>query len=571
MMHDDNPGPHSPRGLPTARRPRRRLGRGGLAHISELFGGPAAGWELDEVFLGERALDVALVKDSRRLELRLDRDAADGLRLSTRGPDGGAEDDERELLRAAGAGAAGASFTGLFARLSRDSLLYADPRGEWGQSRFERYYRLVDHSPDYWKFVYPQARFLEQEISFGVRYAKVSHATLECRLNNPQLTVGPLRFFADDPKPRSESDDSSYTDTEITEADVVAGRTQEILAGALERVAREEKPAFIHLKTTCLPELVGDNPSSAIERLDKELGVPVLWTSKTRDPGPVYEAMLERALDGAPAAARDPDAVLLAGIPSPEVQREAAELLGGLGLRVAGALFPELDVKRAGGAGTAGAVVWLNPVGWGKIEDAAFLKRGLAVVRHHPPFGLAGTRRWLERAASVLGRDGVEETWARVESARAAELEALRVQCRRRTVALAGDRDDVELLTSTGRAFGFSVAGLMCELGFNVRCLVWGAGAGARRPKTNSGAGTVEFVPFSTRTQLDRELGRGIDLAFTHFNHDPRLEAHGLPGFTEAAFEPGLDGLLRTGRRLLTRCAARPFPRHRAYLTPWTA
>lgn len=570
MMRDE-PAGISPHGRAAARRPRRGLGREGLSYVRELLGGPAAGWELETASLGDLALDAAVVKDARRLELRLSRDGADGVRLSTRGPVEDLSEEEREFLAAARAGTGAASFTGLLTRLGRDSLLYTDPRGGSVPSRFERYYRVVDHSPDYWKFVYPQARFLEQEIGFGVRYAKISHATLECRLNNPLLTVGPLRFFADDPKPRAETGDSTYTDTDIGEADVVAGRTQEILDGALERVAREQTPAFIHLKTTCLPELVGDNPSSAIARLERDLGVPVLWTSKTRDPGPVYETMLERLLDAAPAAARDPRAVLLAGVPSPEAEREAAELLGALGLRVAGAVFPDLDARRAAGLGTAGAVVWLNPVGWEKIEDRAFLARGLAVVRHHPPFGLAGTKRWLERTASVLGLDGAEAAWTRVEGARAAELDALRAQCRERTIVLAGDRDDVELLTSSGRAFGFSVAGLLAELGFNVRCLVHGAGSGARRPKTNSGAGTVEFVPFSTRAQLDKELGRGIDLAFTHFNHDPRLEAHGLPGFTEAAFEPGLEGLLRAGRTLLRRCAARPFPRHRAFLTPWTS
>jgi len=144
-------------------------------------------------------------------------------------------------------------------------------------------------------------------------------------------------------------------------------------------------------------------------------------------------------------------------------------------------------------------------------------------------------------------------------------------ECRRRTAALIGDAADIELLVAQRRVLGFSAAALLGELGFDVRCLVFSPGGKAdaarlRRARAPSGAGTIEFVPFSSRAQLDRLLAGGADLVFSHFNHDPRLEARGLRGFTEAAFEPGLDGLLRSGRRLLAKCEGRPFPKHRALL-----
>ena len=207
-------------------------------------------------------------------------------------------------------------------------------------------------------------------------------------------------------------------------------------------------------------------------------------------------------------------------------------------------------------------------MGWAKIGDGVFLRRGLRVVRYHPPFGLSGVRGWMARIASVLGLPEAAPPPA------PPALEALASRCRPRTVALIGDTADIELLASQGRAFGFSVAGMLCDLGFNVRCLVWSPEGGAsarslRRPKAARGGGTIEFLPFSSRARLERILGRGTDLVFTHFNHDPRLEAHGLRGFNDNAFEPGLEGLIRTGHGLLMKCAARPFPRHRACLAPW--
>ncbi len=560
-MFDQTSKNDPPRCNDSAPAARRRLGREGLLYFNAVIGGPPLGWSVENAVLRGRAIDFSLVRKSRRAELHLSRDSAGRIKASARGDLSGLPEEERGLLDEVASALAGTAFAELLARLNRDALLYCDADGGSAPSRYESYYRAVDHGPRWWKFVYPEARFLEQEVSFGARYAQISHATLECNLNNPRLEVASLRFFAGDERPAAKEGRYSYTDTDIGEADVVGGRTQELLGRALERVAREEKPAFIHLKTTCLPELVGDTPLPFIARIEREHGVPVLWTSKTHDSGPVYEGMVARLLASAPlSGSRDPKAVILAGLSSEETRAEAAALCGLLGLRVVGEAFPNLDFAAFPEIGSAAAVVWYDPVGWAKISDDVFLRRGLKVVRWHPPYGAAGARSWLARVAAVLGLQ------APAEAPAPDGLAELIGACRERTVALAGDPADIELLTSRGRAFGFSVAGLLCELGFNVRCLVRSPGPAPRRARAPRGAGTIEFEPFSTRAALDRLLSKGTDLVFTHFNHDPRLEARGLRGFNDRVFEPGLGGMLRTGRTLLARCAARPFPRHRAHL-----
>ena len=285
-----------------SRPPRHSLGKDGLEYFSGLIGGPPSDWELEKAALRGLEVEFSLVKGPRRLELIVTRERGGGLRFSTRAPREDFSQEELQLIQTISAGASATSFADLLSRLMHDTLLYCDPKGSGVPSRFESYYRLVDHSSDFWKFVYPQARFLEQEVSFGARYFQVSHATLECRLNNPLLAVGPLRLFADDKRVRSDGD-YGYVDTAITEADVVGGRTQDILGRMLEGVAREEKPAFIHLKTTCLPELIGDNPAPVIKRIEAELGVPELWTSKTHAPGPAYEDMVEKMIGRTQSAA----------------------------------------------------------------------------------------------------------------------------------------------------------------------------------------------------------------------------------------------------------------------------
>ncbi|MBI2387159.1 MAG: hypothetical protein HYV14_14300 [Elusimicrobia bacterium] len=552
--------------------PRSQLGRDGLAYFKSLIGGPPGGWELETSSLTPGGVKFSLVRGPRRLEFDVAPQGRGkpGARLrSSRGEPSG---EDAGLAATIAAGLAATTFDAIVARLRRDDLLFSDPDGSRIPSRLERYYRVVDHSRDFWKFVYPQWRCLEEKVNLGSHWARINYATLECRLANPEPGAPSLRFFAGE-RPEAGEDGCADIETQVTEADVVGGRTQERLGRALEETARREAPAYIHLNTTCLPELIGDTPVPFMRRIETELGVPVFWTSKTRPGGPVYSSWVERLLDASrPAARPDPRAVLLAGVPSPEARAQAEELCGALGLRVVGTLFPDLDFRRAPEMGSASAVVWLDPVGWETIPDSPFLRRGLAVVRTHPPYGLDGSRAWLGRVASVLGLQGEEDAFDRVLAARAAKLEALRAECRRRTAALIGDEADLELLVARRGALGFAPAELLGELGFNVLCLAFRPGgtadaAGARRPRKGHGAGTIETAPFSTRAQLERALARRADLAFTHFNHDPRLEALGLPGFTEAAFEPGLDGLLASGGRLLMKCRARPFPRHRAFLS----
>ncbi|MDP3541670.1 MAG: nitrogenase component 1 [Elusimicrobiota bacterium] len=555
-----------------AAEPRQHPGRDGLAFLGGLLGGPPLGWGLESASFTALALRFSLVNGPRRLEFEVSpelRGASVGSLLRCSRAE--LAEDENALARTMSAGLAAADFRGLIARLRRDSLLYVEAGGGRPPSRLERYYRVVDHRLDFWKFVYPEWRCLEERVNLGAHWTRLNYATLECRLSNPHPGAPSLRFFADAPAGESEAGGRSV-EADITEADVVGGRTQALLGRALAQAAREGAPAYVHLNTTCMPELLGDTPVPFMSRIESELGVPVFWTSKTRPGGPVYTAWIERLLDAlGPASARDPRAVLLAGVPSPAARAQAEELCAALGVRTVGAVFPDLDFRGAPGMKEASAVVWVDPVGWESISDAPFLRRGLAVVRHHPPYGAAGSRAWLGRVASVLGLDGAHEAFARVLAARAGPLEALRAECGRRTAALIGDPSDLELLAASPRALGYSAAALLGELGFRVRCLVYAPGgkadaAALRRPEAPCGAGSIEFVPFSTKAALDRELGRGVDLVFSHFNHDPRLEALGLRGFTEAVFEPGLDGLLRSGRRLLAKCAARPFPRHRAFL-----
>lgn len=549
-------------------------GRDGLAYFLQLLGDDVNGWTFESLVLRGEVVELALVRNGRRANFELsvpsrDRPActpARTLAVHSRSPRGGPESDEQSLIRPLLGRFASTSFVDLLKRLRRDALHYSDSHHSDVPSRLDRHHRLVDHSPDWWKFFYPNARFLEQEIRLQGKVVRISHGTAECRFNNPQLPVGSLRYFTDERVGRA-PDHATYIDTAITEGDVLAGRTMASLTNAMTR-GMALGPSVLHLMTTCLPELIGDDPRPLLRKAEEESHVAICWSTKTRDSGHTYDALLSRMLGEVHfAAERDPTSVVLAGVPTAQSGREARELLAALGLNVVAEVFPGFDLSGAEGASRAGAVIWLNPVGWEKIGNEHFLRNGLAIVRHHPPFGEAGILAWLDRICQVLGRDP-----AALETVRGAHTDALtqlRVRCRSHRVALIGDRADLDILVAHGRVLGMSVAALLCEMGFQVACHVYtppGSGM-TRRAPVPTGAGSIETIPFSSAAELDALLGDRVDAAFTHFNHDPRLERWAIPGFCEDVFEVGYEGMMRGARRLLQLCETRPFPAQRRFLS----
>ncbi|MBI4677234.1 MAG: hypothetical protein HY748_06595 [Elusimicrobia bacterium] len=564
-------------------------GKAGLSFFKSVVEKAARAWRLDALSFSGSSIEFTLARGPDRLsfeavpsspEARPCMFSGPGLGLNLRdAPEAGP--GLRALAGAVFSSLSPMGFGGTLRRLETDALLYSDSAGPRPQTRLERYFRLADHTGDWWKFLYRKNDFLDQEVRFGSRCFKVNHGSWECRFNTVDHGIASTRFFADsaeDPFAGGVHD----IQTGIGEADVAGGGSMRKLAGALRDAARArtfshrpvpagarsrptarpapkaQGPDYIHLNTTCLPELLGEDPRPLIAEIEKESKVPVFWTSKTQDSGRCVTGIIRSMLDQVRfERRRDPRSVIVAAAGPRASRGEARRLLEGLGLRVAGFLYPEVDPGRIPGIESCGALVWVNPAGWERISDEPFLERGFRVVRYHPPFGVQGTEAWLDRVRRVLG---LRRRPARSARADAGRMARLRRGCRRWRAALIGDPADIELLSSGERGLGFSAAGLLAEMGFQVRRFVFA-------PK-KSGAGRASS--FATRVQLDRLLREEADLAFSHFNHDPRLASCGVAGFCETAFSIGVSGLVDSGLRLGRLAESRPFPAHRTMLPPWT-
>ena len=360
-------------------------GREGLAFFRRLVAKGARGWRLEELCFSAEAIEFSLVREARRLRLEAVLPRSTGRRCLFSNPGLGVrlrndrEDMPPDDIRAAQGvfqALSGATFVGLFRRLMRDALYYADSRGTQPQSRLERYYRLADHSSDWWKFFYRKSSFLDQEVVLGTRGVKVNHGTWECRFNSADHDFSALRYFADEGNAGFGAG-LAEVHTGLGEKEVMGGKTLEVLAAALRRAARENRPDCIHLNSTCMPELLGEDPRPLVAAVAKEFRLPVFWTSKTRDSGESLQEVLRQMLGRIRfSARRDPRAVILAGVASPEAQAEAGRLVGLLGLRTVGCLYPKLDLRSMPRVGTASALIWVNPVGWERLGDGRLSASG---------------------------------------------------------------------------------------------------------------------------------------------------------------------------------------------------
>jgi len=426
-------------------------------------------------------------------------------------------------------------------------------------SRMQTFHKRWRQSAAWWKFYFPQpGEFQVQELLDHV--AVLHHATLECKLSAAGHLLPALGLFADSHRPRAGSRNVKI-DTYLTEADVMAGRTSALLHEALEQAVAHEGIRHVVLLTTCLPDLVGDNPLPFLRRLERERDVRVHWSSKTMEQRTSMEPLLASVVGSVGFhEPRDPRHVLLGGELAPAAQAELAGYLDELlGLEVRGALLPLVDPERSEHVGSATWFVWVDPRGFSDGIDRS-LSSALRVLRPRPAFGLEGVAAWIAAVGAATGGTLTEaDARAHLAARHGAALAELRAACADARVALVGDLTDLAMLSTRTAYSSFSPGPLLLEAGFPVRYALYepeGRGGGAAYLAARVPG--AEVRPFRTPAELD-ELLADVALAWSDFRYDPRLSRRGIRPLHDDDFEPGVEGLLRTGRRLLARARWAPF------------
>ncbi|MBZ0119676.1 MAG: nitrogenase component 1, partial [Sandaracinaceae bacterium] len=192
----------------------------------------------------------------------------------------------------------------------------------------------------------------------------------------------------------------TYT-SDMNESDVVLGGADKLDA-LIEAVSRKHKGKPIHFNCTCPPIVIADPVAPILTKIRKKHDAPVVHT--TQDPGSslhLFAAMLRG--DGAEVE-RDPEGVNLVGFVADRGRDELVALLEAIGLRVHARLIPSAPRAEVARYGRASAQVFFPNAPFRAMYHAAFADLPLRSVHAPPPFGMQGTRRWLEVIAQDFGK-----------------------------------------------------------------------------------------------------------------------------------------------------------------------
>lgn len=431
--------------------------------------------------------------------------------------------------------------------------------------RLDRFFKKADHRSDWFRFCYPERIFLDANARLPAGSLHVEHNTLECLHGNlTHAVTSSVRLFADAHRFSGGKRENVFMTT-LAERDVLGGSTQQRLETLVSNTVASHRPKYVRLATTCLPDLVGDDPSAIMEDLAERYGVRFLWTSKTRPAELSLKELVRQQLgDIGFKVERDPRAIILAGVVSADGRKEMESLTASLGLRACGHLLPSLDLGSLSQVESARAVVLVNPTDWVGV-DKSWFEPELPFFNAAPPIGEGATLAWLRQLGHWLGLPEIESAIADVACRFAALRASVQADASRVTVGFVGDGDDLRWMSATSQP--------LAQLGFRIQFLLYvepgSDTAAAVSGLSHLASPAAPVRTFSTPQALDRELGRGVDVVFSHFNHDPRLMAHGIRSFHEGMVGLGVAGSASAAHKMLQLARARTPAAWRCWHSAW--
>ena len=415
-----------------------------------------------------------------------------------------------------------------------------------------------------------QRKFYES-FQFDGRSACVVHGDLECSFITPRGRT-PLPRFFNYPWPLPGAQENRRDITDMDDLDVINGGTEKLDEYVRRAVARVGKEGPVTINSTCIPTLIGDDIERVIARNlpDAAHGV-FLISPRTLSPVDVFMKYVEKARDKglAEGIAPVPGAVALVGFREDAARDELIGLLDACGIPLSGCILPLEGEKLMRDVLTADVLVFRPS----EIHQALYgrLFTGVERTRIAPPapWGWKSTEAWLLTVADAAGRG---EAAREVLAARMAEGEArragLRTEAQRHTLAFVLDAGQEGRVLDRDAQTGLPVLGVVRDLGFPVRVLVFAGRPAAwetARARLAAEAGDgVEVVPFTTPEELQAGLPNPpVRAVFTEYFYDVRLSRTGKGQFSSRDFEMGLAGADRTLDRLV-RVARTPFYREYA-------
>jgi len=278
------------------------------------------------------------------------------------------------------------------------------------------------------------------------------------------------------------------------------------------------------------------------------------------------EHFYEGLLAGRPHSPRSKPtpAVNLVGFLPGRGREELVRLLEQCGIEVNAFFLPDIHLDHLHRFARADCNVFY-PVAQRTSAYAAIERTtGLDSLDPPAPYGWRGTRRWLVEIARrfdlVERAETVTEQWL---SDGRKELDLLHRVAAGNPLLLVASELDLEYLLDPSRTLGVPLLDAVEEMGFPLEILYYedaqgqgGQTAGRRRRALMKRRPETHLVRFSDPEQFAALLAASnARLVYSDMRCDHRIHRAGKNTFSMRHLEMGFHGALRSGRRLLRRCA----------------
>jgi hypothetical protein len=400
-------------------------------------------------------------------------------------------------------------------------------------------------------------------------FVRISHSDLECTSFSPQerpsnLNLVEYPWITEAEGPELKAQETAFC-TDLTEHSVIMGCNQKVCE-LMDHVLAQDLDKPIIFTNTCLPATTAEDVISVLKRYQAK--APLKITSHNRALTDFEDDMLEPLLvDRRQAAEKsstsgDPRSVNLVGFSRDDSLEELKELLARLGVRLNTAILPQVseeDMDRFPRA--ALNVFWKISRSWQSFERHLTADSRIPSISPLGPFGIRGTREWLEAIVSALGLE------AEVQPAVDERLEPLRGEWERLSraagecrVGLVVRPRDVDFLEDPMYTCGVPVVPMLEELGFQIEILIQ-ADAESSSGLLQRVAALLEepqrsrLATFDSLAEMRAALADSQAQAFfSNFVFDWRLTEAGKNRFSLKHFEKGIQGALHTLRQITAIC-----------------
>ena len=354
-------------------------------------------------------------------------------------------------------------------------------------------------------------------------------------------------------------DPGSWVAYDFSERDVVGGAEQR-LERLLRDLRREDPGVKVALVQTCVSRLIGDDVRGVLRKVLGDDGSVVLdpdFQAKDSAVDSLVWPWVLRAFRKPVRQRRNLVNLVGLGGRGSRASSELAEVLGACGVRVNARLFPsfrEEELERFDAAPlTVASSCSIVQSAFRRVDRAAGKTRW---VSEDPPFGIEGTRRWVETVVRELGggrgADAPRDFLVRTCRERRRELAPLREALRGTAIALVAQSRFAAWVFDPSEIFGIRILELLTELGLDVELFLQ-RDVPPPRDLTEAvrGRDRVTLRVFDDADELRAAVaGSRAKLLLTSIRRNmPALALGKVPVFVQA-FELGFDGAVRTARRL---------------------